>query len=455
VIHLPEDFKQKMKMLMQDEYDAFIRSYDCPKYSALRVNTLKVSIDEFKKLSPFKLEPIEWVEEGFYFDTEDFPGKHAFHFAGLFYIQEPSAMAVARVLDAQPGEKILDLCAAPGGKSTQIACAMQGEGLLVSNEIIPSRAAILAENMERFGVKNAVIVNESPDRLAGVLAGFFDKILVDAPCSGEGMFRKEPAACSEWSEEAPLACSKRQLKILNEAVKMLKPGGKLVYSTCTFSPEENEGVIEQFLQSHADFELCDTPYMDSMDHGRPGWVNGREELKKCIRIWPHKQKGEGHFIALLQKKAESVEAPNHIRMKENKEPKANIYYEFEKENLNCKLGNRFVSFGDNLYLVSENLFDCKGLKVIRPGLHLGMVKKNRFEPSHALAMVLKKKDYVRFVDYSSNDSEIIAYLKGEVLNTDVGKGWTGVLVDGFPLGWGKSVDGVLKNHYPKGLRIRA
>jgi len=309
--------------------------------------------------------------------------------------------------------------------------------------------------MERFGVKNAVITNESPDRLAVFFRNYFDKSLVDAPCSGEGMFRKEPEVCKEWNAEVPPACAKRQLNILEDAAKMLKPGGKLVYSTCTFSPEENEGVIEQFLQQHDDFELCDIPHLNNMDCGRPEWVNGRRELTRCRRIWPHKQKGEGHFIALLQKKGDQVQKIVPINRKEKKNSVMNFYFDFEKKNLYCKLDGTFMSFGDHLYLVPDENLDFKGVKVLRPGLYLGVLKKNRFEPSHALAMALNKDDFIRKVDYSSVSPEVLAYLKGETLRMEGFKGWTCVLVDGYPLGWGKAVEGVLKNHYPKGLRINA
>ncbi|MDK2810692.1 MAG: hypothetical protein PWR27_1401 [Petroclostridium sp.] len=450
--YLPKEFLNKMKKLLREEFDEFVKAYDKDKYSALRVNTLKISVEDFKKIFPFTLEKIPWIDEGYYYSQEESPGKHPYHSAGLYYIQEPSAMSVAKVVDAQPGEIILDLCAAPGGKSTQIACDLKGKGLLVSNEIISSRAAILAENMERFGVRNAVITNESPDRLSKYFYEFFDKILVDAPCSGEGMFRKEPKACIEWSSNSVISCAKRQLSILIEAEKMLKPGGKLIYSTCTFSPEENEGVIEQFLQLYNNFEICSIPKMDYLDDGCPEWVNGREELKKCRRIWPHRQKGEGHFIALLEKQGTALNN-KLISQRKRDDKKIQLYFEFEKENLKFHFEGNFTLFGDNLYVIPGGIFDLKGVKIVRPGLHLGTIKKNRFEPSHSLAMTLNKDVFIRKINYSADSQEIINYLKGETLNVLSPNGWTAVLVDGFPLGWGKVAHEVLKNHYPKGLRI--
>ncbi|WHH59235.1 RsmF rRNA methyltransferase first C-terminal domain-containing protein [Petroclostridium sp. X23] len=450
---LPEEFLLKMRSLLKDEYKEFVEAYKAPKNSAFRINTLKISSEGFARISPFEIEPIEEIKEGYYYSTEEQPGKHPYHSAGLYYIQEPSAMMPVKALDVQPGEIVLDLCAAPGGKSTQIACALKGEGLLVSNEIISSRASILAENMERFGVKNAIITNESPDRLSKHFNDFFDKVLVDAPCSGEGMFRKEPYACSEWNTDTPVSCAKRQLNILDDAQKMLKSGGKLVYSTCTFSPEENEGVIKQFLQRYTEFDLCDISGLLNLERGRPEWVNGTENLMKCRRIWPHKYRGEGHFAALLKKSGTALENSNYKSMSVVDKKNLELYLGFQQENLLCSLDGNLSLFGDHLYLVSNKVSHLKGVKLIRPGLHLGIFKKNRFEPSHSLAMALRKKDFIRSVSYTSDSKEILKYLRGETLEADIENGWTAVLVDGYPLGWGKVVGGTLKNHYPKGLRI--
>ena len=453
MINLPIDFLNRMEKLLKNDYDKFLLSYDQNKFAALRVNTLKLSVDEFIKLTNFDIEKVEWVEEGFYYNMAQSPGKHPYHFAGLYYIQEPSAMSVAKVLDAQPGERVLDLCAAPGGKSTQIACGMKGQGLLVSNEIVSSRATILAENMERFGVKNAIITNESPERLSKHFNEYFDKILVDAPCSGEGMFRKDPKACSEWSLQGTLSCAKRQIGILEEAASMLKPGGILVYSTCTFAPEENEGAVEEFLEQHPEFELLSIPNLHDMDHGRPEWVNGREDLTKSMRIWPHLQKGEGHFVARLQKNGDLVSIEREERLEKSKlniEP----YLQFQQEFITWECNGSFIQFGEQLYSMPVYDLELKGLKVIRPGLHLGALKKNRFEPSHTLAMALSQEQFRNSVNFTADQQEVTKYLRGETIDVDIKNGWAAFLVDEYPLGWGKVVDGVMKNHFPRGLRVK-
>ena len=297
---LPQDFQIRMKKLLQDEYQDFLKTYEKKRLYGLRLNLLKTSRENFLEQMPFALTEILWTPDGFYYEEESQPGKHIFHEAGAYYIQEPSAMAVVEVLAPKPGEKILDLCAAPGGKSTQIAGKMSGEGLLVSNEIVPSRAKILSQNIERMGIANAVVCNETPERLAERFPLFFDRILVDAPCSGEGMFRKEETAIHEWSPENVKMCAKRQCSILEQAACMLRPGGTLVYSTCTFSPEENEGVISMFLREHDDFAIEESALERFFAPGRADWVeNPADSLVHTMRLWPHKIAGEGHFIAKL------------------------------------------------------------------------------------------------------------------------------------------------------------
>jgi NOL1/NOP2/sun family putative RNA methylase len=442
-----------MKKLMQEEYEAFIRSYDEPHVQGLRVNTLKIKIEDFLSINPFHLHHIPWVNEGFYYDMEDRPGKHPFHEAGLYYIQEPSAMAVGALADVKPGERILDLAAAPGGKSTHIAAKLQGKGLLVSNEIHPSRAKILSQNVERMGIKNCVVTNEHPERLAKKFKNYFHKILVDAPCSGEGMFRKDIEACNQWSLDNVSFCSDRQLDILENASEMLMPEGILIYSTCTFSPEENEGVIEQFLKIHKEFIIEKSKSFEGFDHGRAAWINSKNtDLNKTIRLWPHKLRGEGHFIAVLRK----IDGEEQTKVKRDKKSmnKQHIkdYMDFTKSYLQYTPEGEFLLFGDHLYIVPDEMISLENLKVLRPGWHLGMFKKNRFEPSHALALSLKSTEVKNSIFLDSSSSKILSYLKGESLETAGNKGWNLVLVNGYSLGWGKLSNHVLKNHYPKGLR---
>lgn len=458
---LPKDYIQRMKRMLNTEFEAFIKTYDKTSSKGLRINTLKYDVEQFLKISPFNLEPISWCREGFYYREDERPGKHYYHAAGLYYIQEPSAMVVASILDPQHGERILDLSAAPGGKATQIAAKMNNTGLLVANEIHPTRVKALVENIERMGIKNTIVTNESASRLSSIFPEYFDRILVDAPCSGEGMFRKNPEAITEWSTEHVKYCAMRQQEILVEAQKMLKPSGILVYSTCTFAPEENEGTITCFLNDFPEFELEAIEINNNFVHGEASWVNADntnsniiKQLNKSVRLWPHKLNGEGHFVAKLKKtNSNYAKKINKLEYTASKEA-IKFYNSFENENLLDKQYGLFHSFGNHLYLVPEGLPGLKGIKVARLGWHLGELKKNRFEPAHALAMGLNDKQAKQQYDLEYDNILIERFLKGETFNIEVNlKGWVLVTAGGFSLGWGKITDGQLKNHLPKGLRL--
>lgn len=452
---LPIDYLDKMKALLKEEFEDFLQSYNEKRSHGLRVNTLKASVGDFLQINPFRLEKIPWVNEGFYYDENERPGKHPYHEAGLYYIQEPSGMAAGVFVDPMPGEKVLDLCAAPGGKTTHLAMKMEGQGLLVANEIYPARARTLSQNVERLGIRNVVVTNESSDRLAARFSGFFDRILVDAPCSGEGMFRKDHDAQAEWSLENVAMCSLRQSDILRDAAAMLKPGGRLVYSTCTFSPEENEGVISIFLKDEPEFEIEHVRAYEGFAEGRADWISDPAEyIERTIRIWPHQVRGEGHYMAVLRKKdGTQISKGKAKSVKPLKDQKLlKDYYHFAKETLKKTPGGKFIVFGEQLYIIPEEMPTFDKLKVVRPGWHLGTIKKNRFEPSHALALSLKEEDVLRRVNLDSNSPEVTAYLKGETIEIEGEKGWYLVEVDGYSLGWGKLAGGLLKNHFPKGLR---
>lgn len=441
-MNIPEEFLNRMKNLLEDEYDEFIDSYNKPKAQGLRVNTLKIAKEEFEKITPFELEErIPWEPNGFYIN-ENKPGKHPYHAAGLYYLQEPSAMSVAGCLGIKPGHKVLDLCAAPGGKSTQAAAYLEGQGILVSNEIDSKRARILSENIERLGVKNAVVTNNSANELEAKFDGFFDRIIVDAPCSGEGMFKKEEAAIENWSIDNVINCSIRQKDILESAAKMLKVDGYMVYSTCTFAMEEDEMVIEDFLESHPEFEI---------EPLEPKWGISEGKIHGALRLFPHRVKGEGHFVCLLRKN--DGEDVKHKMVQTNvSSADLKTYRDFEKENLNITIKGTFYASGSELFSLPDGLCDVKGLKVIRGGLHLGTLKKNRFEPNHSLALALSKEQAIRTVDFDRDSEEIYKYLTGNTVNVDVEDGWCLVTVNGYSIGWGKASRNVLKNHYPKGLR---
>jgi len=462
---LPEAFLERMKGMLGAEYEEFVESFGYDKYQALRLNSLKIKEDgqsaaeALREQSPFHLTPVSWAVNGYYYEKEDQPGKHPLHEAGAYYIQEPSAMAPVSLLEVKPGERILDLCAAPGGKSTQIAALLQGEGLLICNEIHPARAKILSENVERMGIKNACVTNETPQKLAAAFPAFFDKILVDAPCSGEGMFRKNEVACEEWSPENVETCGDRQDEILECASAMLRPGGRLVYSTCTFAPKENEGSISRFLAKHPEYELVeiDKGALGIEGDGVAAYVeHPAEGIEKTLRLWPHRVKGEGHYGAVLHKAGAVPEgylavAPGGMQIGIS-ERELVSYREFEQENLTMRLQGEFLKFGENLYLMPKGMPALKGLKVLRPGLQLGQMKKNRFEPSHAFALALSPREVKHIYPLSSKDRAAGDYLNGLTFPAEGEKGWYLVCVDGFGLGWGKLAGGMLKNHYPKGLR---
>ena len=468
---LPDAFVMRMRQLLGSECDAFFASYEKERALGLRVNTMKVPAEVFARENQetFSLRPVSWCRDGFYYEQESRPGRHPYHEAGVYYIQEPSAMAVVSLLDPKPGERVLDLCAAPGGKTTHIASRLNGKGLLVSNEIHPARAKILSQNVERMGIGNAIVTNEDSGSLAEFFPEFFDCMVVDAPCSGEGMFRKDEQARNEWSEANVRLCAERQQEILDNAAKMLKPGGRMVYSTCTFAPEEDEDGIAAFLERHPEFSVVclekdEVP--EGLSSGHPEWSRGHNpELQNTFRIWPHKSEGEGHYLALLRKNG-TWTAEDGRKRKQPKywNDKAGRSYveEFLKKSLTASDHDaleegmdRLILFGDQLYQLPEGTPALDRLRVLRPGLHLGAFKTKRFEPAHALSHFLKPEQAVSVCRLEPEDPQVLDYLKGNTVKGEAGlSGWTLVCIGDYPLGWGKAVSGTVKNHYPKGLRIQ-
>ncbi len=426
---LPQAFLERMQNQLGADYPLYIESLERPRAVALRFDPMK----EVPKL-PFVQENVPWEPMGYYYDPESRPGLHPYHEAGVYYMQEASAMAPVALLDPQPGERICDLCAAPGGKSTQIAGRLRGQGLLLCNEIEPKRAKILSRNIERMGIPNALVTNERPPVLAERFPAFFDRVLVDAPCSGEGMFRKEEAAVTDWSPEIVEMCAARQREILRSAAQMVRPGGRLVYSTCTFAPAENEQTIAAFLADQPEF------YIEDVE--APWFAKGEEGT---FRLWPHLLKGEGHYAAVLRRKGDE-EVPA-VPFKAEKPPKE--WLDFARE-LDIDLpAGKPVTFGQSLYWAPAELPELSRLRVLRPGLELGIVKKGRFEPAHALALWFRGCKST--VSYGADSREMAAYLHGDVVPSQV-RGWCQIQVDGYGIGWGKGDGSVLKNHYPKGLR---
>ncbi|WP_440118678.1 RsmB/NOP family class I SAM-dependent RNA methyltransferase [Paenibacillus sp. QZ-Y1] len=559
-VKLPSIFAERMKSLLGDEFEQFMKSYEQSPHAGLRVNTLKISMEQFDEIAPFDLRPIPWCETGFYVPHGVKPGLHPYYHAGLYYIQEPSAMAPVELLQVQPGDRVLDLCAAPGGKTTQIAAKLQGKGVLVTNDIHAERTKALAKNVELYGVRNAVVLNESPERIADAFPHYFDKVLIDAPCSGEGMFRKDEDMVKSWEHHSVEKCVLMQRDILETAARLLAPGGMIVYSTCTFAPEENEAMIAEFLNMNHEFAVMDIPEAAGFAPGRPEWVRQMlpdkaketevvlDQTRGTARLWPHLLEGEGHYVAVLQHRAgqglktdqpgvvkegameygqvvdvsrieadgnkdysiaassiamtkadrkkerllriESREGSDR-RARENKgtskaakkgketggrrvergQSRGNVsnsvdpvalYSQFVDEQLEIELAGETVCYGDRVYQSSVGAARLEGLKVIRPGWFMGTVKNGRFVPSHPLACALNASEARRSVSLSSADGEAVRYLKGETLNIEedrivlkagtAAKGYVLVCVDGYAAGWGKWLDGVLKNEYPAGWR---
>ena len=433
---LPKQFIENMKkQLPPSEWEAFFACYQNPPLKGVRLNPLKGGRYALKEKLSFLGDEIPWEKNGFY-ATQDKIGSSVYHAAGAIYSQEPSAMCAAPLLEVKAGEKVLDLCSAPGGKGTQLAGEMQGEGILLLNEPIFTRAKILSQNVERMGVQNAVVTCELPEKLSEKFVGYFDKILVDAPCSGEGMFRKNAEeALKEWSEENVALCAQRQAHILHEATKMLRVGGRLAYSTCTFATAEDEGQVCDYLQKHPQMRLL-----------------------KQEKLYPHTSKGEGHFVALFEKTAED-EPTQKVFLRELKHSVSTVgektYREFEKNFFKNKRFENLHEVNGVLYALQSGVFDFKGLQVLRAGVRLGEVKNGRFEPDHALIMCVRAEECQNAVNLEETDGRVEKYLRGETFEyegSDVKNGWCAVCVDGFTLGFGKLVNGTVKNHLPKALR---
>ncbi|MET3847252.1 NOL1/NOP2/sun family putative RNA methylase [Paenibacillus sp. OAE614] len=514
-LKLPAAFQERMRSLLKEEYTDFMDSYDLVPRSGIRVNTLKISTEDLLSIAPWDLRPIPWCGTGFYTEAGERPGRHPYYHAGLYYIQEPSAMAPVELLDVTPGEAVLDLCAAPGGKSTQIAAKLRGTGMLVSNDLNADRTKALAKNIELYGVRNAVVLNEHPDRIAEKFPAFFDKILIDAPCSGEGMFRKDEAMIKEWDGDSPLKYADMQRGILRAAATMLRPGGRIVYSTCTFSPEENEGMIAEFVAGHPEFRVLPVGGTGSFAAGETDWLKEQgsgfghipdqvwEQVRGTARLWPHRIEGEGHFLAVLQHEADpesaaeaerardallssTAPAESADRPKGKERPTRNAkpmkgkpakkgagnqgeaaptaaYEAFIREHLlGFVPGGHTVVYGSHIYQspLPPSLLD--GLKVVRPGWYMGDAKNGRFVPAHPLATALHPGEFIRVIRLDSGSGEAVRYLKGETLRipedrVECGgeaspKGYALVCIDGYSAGWGKWQEGMLKNEYPAGWR---
>lgn len=490
--NLPESFLATMKELLGDEFEAFLEGYDHPRQYGLRVNTDKISVEQFERIAPFSLKKIPWISNGYSYAAEDMPARHPFYTAGLYYLQEPSAMSPASRLPINPGDRVLDLCAAPGGKATALGANLHGEGLLVANDINQARAKALLRNIELFGIANVFVTNEPPYRMAESFPEYFDKIMVDAPCSGEGMFRKNPAVVDAWLEKGPDYFSKLQRDIIVHAFDMLKPGGMMFYSTCTFSPLENEFVLTHLLEEREDASIIPMEDYEGFSEGltEASGMSFHPTCKNARRIWPHKMQGEGHFMALIQKAGELVpnqentfdvdsleEKPKGKKGKKGKAGKVGkvgknsraiidegkLIEDFLEEYLSVEVCMQIKAHleirRDKVYYVPNPNFEGLGLHFLRNGVYLGDIKKNRFEPSEPFALSLTGNDFNNCINLKQEDERLQKYLRGESFDVSdalaqAKNGWVLLLVEGYPLGFAKLVNTVLKNKYPSGWRVR-
>lgn len=475
---LPETFKDKMRELLGDELDSFLACFDEKHNAGLRVNTLKLTPQKFEGIAPVQISPVPWIANGFYYSESEQPARHPYYYAGLYYIQEPSAMTPASLLPVNPGDRVLDLCAAPGGKTTELGAKLKGRGVLVCNDISNSRAKALLKNVELFGIRNAIVISEAPTKLEKTFEGYFDKILVDAPCSGEGMFRKSHAIIKNWEQYGTEYYAKLQREILPSAIKMLRPGGCMIYSTCTFSTLEDEGTLKYILEQFPDMHVLQTADLTDERYSgfaaaRPELVDGPEEIRGALRIYPHRVKGEGHFVALLKKDGydETPAGPEDENAADYGSGSfVNSYPDAVRKRFKAVSGEAFdflekIGFEipvqnleireDRLYLMPSGVPSLNGLRIMRSGLLLGEMKKGRFEPSQALASSLSINEYKNILNLRSDSADVLKYLKCETIEVpaDTADGYVLLCCDGYALGWGKAAGGKFKNKYLPGWRM--
>lgn len=437
-----EQFEKQMKDLLKNEYEDFLQAFTQPPLKAFYTNDLKPYITDYLNNAYVKKHPV--VENGYYFDYENYPlGKSPFFLCGAYYIQEPSAMLVAHFLDVKKDDYILDMCAAPGGKTCAVASRLSRQGLMIANDIVPLRAKILSENIERFGLKNTIVTSSDPSSFTTHFSDFFDKIILDAPCSGEGMFRKLEQAVETWSIEKVKECAYIQRNLIDIAMRLLKPGGQLIYSTCTYNTTENEEQI-RYLLSHYDCSLI--PLEKS--HGMQPGIN----MAEVVRLYPHHYQGEGHFIALIQKHGNPATTQITTLKPKISKQNAKLVEDFYHQYLNIKVPTYLYENNNHIYAIQPQFPELKGIRVLRNGLYLGECKKNRFEPSHALALTLHQKEVKQSYIFHENDENIKKYIHGEAIEGTNQKGYGVLFVEDYPLSFYKESQHLAKNLFPKGLR---
>lgn len=446
---LPSEFTNRMKDLLGDDYDNFIASFEEAPVRSFRINTNKISEEDFLTINPFGGEKINYADNAYYFSFDGI-GNHPYHHAGMIYIQDPGAMSAVASVSIQPDWKVLDLCAAPGGKSTQAASKLK-DGLLVSNEIIPSRCKILTGNIERLGIRNAVTTCSDVKRLSDLMGEEFDLVITDAPCSGEGMFRKDETAIPEWSTGNVKLCADRQSEILSYAKCLVKEGGYLLYSTCTYSLEENEICVDSFLKENPEFELVEVNdcVRDVTSDGISFDGCSTENIHFCRRFYPHVSNGEGQFVALMQKKyGNCIRIKRENALEKLSKAEEKIVFDFLDSTLVSYDKSCVKKYKDSIVYFDSDFIVPKGV-AFSCGVTIGTVQKNYVQPHHQFFMAMGK-DFIRQINLTHEEAE--SYLKGNTIPCECGNGWAVVLIDGCTLGGVKAVNGTAKNHYPKGLR---
>jgi len=453
---LPPGFAERFSRWLGDEAPAFFAAL-AGRDVGLRLNLLRGPLEALRARMPWKTQPVPWCPEGLRLQEEAHVGSHPYHAAGVFYVQDPSAMTAGVLLDPRPGEWVLDVAAAPGGKATHLAARMAGQGVLAANEVVGRRAAALADNLERMGVTNALVTQEHPDRLAERWESLFDALLVDAPCSGEGMFFHNPQALRDWSLAAVEGNARRQQMLLDQAAPLVRPGGRLLYSTCTFSPEENEGVVAEFLAHHPDFALVDLPPLPGLSPGRPEWIGAPEEIGRSGRLWPHRGPGHGHFYALLRRKGRARQYVPPRRFDTGMPGRVlNLYRQGLRQVLVQPPPEEglLLAGNDELYVTPMDPALWTGLHVLRPGWRVAYLRHGEVEADHALAVALRPEQAQRSVNLEVDDPRVVQYLRGSPWPDDGPAGRVLVTVDGFPLGWARRGGGRLTSRYPIHLRLK-
>ena len=446
---LPERFKERMKDMLGNEYPIFEAALGEENVRAIRINESKISVPDFLSATKLTLSQIPYAHDGFIPESAEGIGRSPEHHSGMFYVQDPGAMATVKALNIQRGWRVLDACSAPGGKASQLASAIGDEGFLLANEYVPKRAKIIVSNFERLGIKNAVVTSLDTAKLKDMFSSYFDLVLCDAPCSGEGMFRKYDEALTEWSEENVRLCADRQSEILNNLAGLVRNGGYLLYSTCTYSKEENEGVVSDFLASHKDFSLCCVS-----EKLRSATADGLDGLNDTRRFYPHLTKGEGQFIALMKRDENTDSLPTILYKEKVISPSKDelaVVKKFICDNIKGEISGRLIKWGEYIALIPHDL-PLPPYSVFMPGVILGEVKKNNFFPHHQFFSAYGKR-FVRQENLTKDDGKTEKYLRGEEIDSTIeANGWCCVTYEGATLGGGKISGGKIKNHYPKGLR---